>query len=155
MPHSNQGKISCVFNSLKILYLFYYHCPQRDILLPMYTLNHNPKCSRACCKNFTPLLGFPPTQNLLRSPSRAGIAQSVEHLPDLTLTQWQDDRSQFSAPPIPAHRYVEENILAAMLATKRSAGVTPEVNIRECVTHFHQTLIRLPTLALKLRGDII
>ena len=25
--------------------------------------------------------------------------------------------------------------LAAMLAAKRSAGVTPEVNLRECVTH--------------------
>ena len=34
-----------------------------------------------------------------------------------------------------AHRYVEENGLAAMLATKRSAGVTPEVNLRECVAH--------------------
>ena len=34
---------------------------------------------------------------------------------------------------MPAHRYVEENSSAAMLATKRSAGVTPEVNFRECV----------------------
>ena len=34
-----------------------------------------------------------------------------------------------------AHRYVEENSLAAILATKRSAGVTPEVNLRECVRH--------------------
>ena len=33
------------------------------------------------------------------------------------------------------HRYVEVNGLAAMLATKRLAGVAPEVNIRECVTH--------------------
>ena len=33
-----------------------------------------------------------------------------------------------------AHRYVEENGLAAMLATKWSAGVAPEVNLRECVT---------------------
>ena len=32
-----------------------------------------------------------------------------------------------------AHRYVEENSSVA----KRSAGVTPEVNIRECVTHTH------------------
>ena len=30
--------------------------------------------------------------------------------------------------------YVEENGLAATLATKRSAGVAPEVNIREHVT---------------------
>ena len=34
---------------------------------------------------------------------------------------------------MPAHRCVGENGLAAMLATKRLAGVTPEVNIRECV----------------------
>ena len=32
---------------------------------------------------------------------------------------------------MPAHRYVEENSLAAL----RSAGVTPEVNLREHVTH--------------------
>ena len=32
-------------------------------------------------------------------------------------------------------RYVEEIGLAAMLATKRSAGVAPEVNLGECVTH--------------------
>ena len=29
-------------------------------------------------------------------------------------------------------RYVEENGLAAMLTAKRSAGVIPEVNVREC-----------------------
>ena len=32
------------------------------------------------------------------------------------------------------HRYVEEIGLAAMLASKRSAGVTPDLNLRECVT---------------------
>ena len=32
-----------------------------------------------------------------------------------------------------ACRYKEENTLATMLATKRSAGVTPEVNLREHV----------------------
>ena len=31
-------------------------------------------------------------------------------------------------------RYMEEISLAAMLAAKRSAGVTPEVNLRELVT---------------------
>ena len=36
---------------------------------------------------------------------------------------------------MPARRYVEENGSAAMLATKRSAGVTPEVNLRENITH--------------------
>ena len=35
---------------------------------------------------------------------------------------------------MPACRYVEENGLAAMLAANRSAGVTPEVNLREYVT---------------------
>ena len=35
---------------------------------------------------------------------------------------------------MPVHRYVEEIGSAAMLATKRLAGVTPEVNLRECVT---------------------
>ena len=35
---------------------------------------------------------------------------------------------------MPACRYVEENSSAAMLATKRSAGVTPEVNVKEHVT---------------------
>ena len=36
---------------------------------------------------------------------------------------------------MPAHRYMEEKGLATMPATKRSAGVAPEVNLRECVTH--------------------
>ena len=30
------------------------------------------------------------------------------------------------------HRYMEENGSVAMLAAKRSAGLTPEVNLREC-----------------------
>ena len=32
---------------------------------------------------------------------------------------------------------MEEISLAAMLAAKRSAGVTPEVNLKEHVTHTH------------------
>ena len=32
-------------------------------------------------------------------------------------------------------KYVEEIGSAALLAAKRSAGVTPEVNLRQCVTH--------------------
>ena len=36
---------------------------------------------------------------------------------------------------MPAHRYVEEISSAAMLATMKSAGVTPTVNLREYVTH--------------------
>ena len=31
-------------------------------------------------------------------------------------------------------KYVDENGLAAMLAAKRSAGVTPEVNLREPIS---------------------
>ena len=34
---------------------------------------------------------------------------------------------------MPAHRYVEENGLDVMMASKRSPGVAPEVNIRESV----------------------
>ena len=45
----------------------------------------------------------------------------------------QHDRSWFQAPPMPAHRYMVENGLAAMLATKRSGSVTPEMNLREHV----------------------
>ena len=58
---------------------------------------------------------------------------------------------------MPAYRYVEENGSAAMLANKRAAGVTPEVNLKEHVTHISlcQVQIRLPTLALKPRGDVI
>ena len=36
---------------------------------------------------------------------------------------------------MPADKYVEENGLAAMLTKKRSAGVTPKVNLRECVIY--------------------
>ena len=34
---------------------------------------------------------------------------------------------------MPAHRYIEENGLATLLATKRSAGITQEVNLKEYV----------------------
>ena len=36
---------------------------------------------------------------------------------------------------MPAHRYMGENDSAAMLAARRSAGVTPEINLKECVTY--------------------
>ena len=36
---------------------------------------------------------------------------------------------------MPTHMYVEQIGSAAMLAAKWSAGVLPEVNLRECVTH--------------------
>ena len=44
-----------------------------------------------------------------------------------------------------------------MLAVKGSAGVAPEVNLRVNVHHIclRQVQIRLPTLTLKPRGDII
>ena len=44
------------------------------------------------------------------------------------------DRSQFRAPPMPACRYMEDNGSCAMLATKMSAGVTPEMNLMEHIT---------------------
>ena len=48
------------------------------------------------------------------------------------------------------YRYVEEISLVAILATKRMAGVKPEVyHIFLC-----QVQIRLPNLALKPRGDV-
>ena len=34
---------------------------------------------------------------------------------------------------MPARRYVEENGSSAMLATKKSAGVAPEGDLRECL----------------------
>ena len=39
------------------------------------------------------------------------------------------------AQPMPGHRYVEEIWLVAILAAKRSAGVAPEVHLKEYVTH--------------------
>ena len=54
---------------------------------------------------------------------------------------------------MPGSRYVEEIGSAAMLAAKRLADIAPEVNLREYV-HLRQARIRLPTLALKPRGDV-
>ena len=39
----------------------------------------------------------------------------------------------FRASPKPDRKYIEEKGLAAMLATMRSAGAAPEMNLRECV----------------------
>ena len=52
----------------------------------------------------------------------------------VSLCEHLHDRSQFQVAPMPAPRYVEENGLAAILTTKRSAGVLPEVNPRKYVT---------------------
>ena len=54
-----------------------------------------------------------------------------------------------------AHRYVKEIGSAAMLAAKRSAGVTPEVNLREDVTHVPPSCVnKAAHSTLKPRGDI-
>ena len=52
---------------------------------------------------------------------------------------------------MPSCRYVEEIGMAAMLVTKRLAGVTPELNLRECVICMP---LHLPTLALKPKGEV-
>ena len=56
---------------------------------------------------------------------------------------------------MPAHRYVEENGLAAILATKRSAGSHTRGESQGMCNHMPPPgWIRLPTLALKPWGDI-
>ena len=50
-----------------------------------------------------------------------------------------------------AHRYVKQNGSAAMLAAKRSAGVTLEVNLGEHLTHTPLSSANEP---LKPRGDV-
>ena len=58
------------------------------ILLPLpiekyTTINtQNPKCSRACYKNFILLLGCPPTQNLLQSQKTVAVSH---HNPGISL----------------------------------------------------------------------
>ena len=51
------------------------------------------------------------------------------------MRQLWHDRSQFPAPTMPAHKYMEENDFAVILATKRSAGVALETNLKEHVTY--------------------
>ena len=58
--------------------------------------------------------------------SQAGITQ---------LAEYSSVVEKVLIPPMPASSYVEELGLAAMLVTKKSAGVTPEVNLREHVTY--------------------
>ena len=53
------------------------------------------------------------------------------------------------------HKYVDENSSAAMLATKRSAGVTPEVNLRILLCSGEEARKQEIYSALKLRADII
>ena len=58
--------------------------------------------------------------------SQAGIAQSVAHL-------LMEREVSHLTPTNAFAGYVEDIGSAAMLAAKRSAGVAPEVNLRECV----------------------
>ena len=51
-----------------------------------------------------------------------------------------------------ARRYVEENDSAAMVTAKRSAGIAPEVNIREHITYTTQPSVNKG--ALKPRGNV-
>ena len=56
---------------------------------------------------------------------------------------------RFQAPPMPARRYAGEISSAAMLAAKRSAGVAPEVNLKEHITCMPTpSAYKLLTLAL-------
>ena len=50
---------------------------------------------------------------------------------------------------MPAQRYIDENGLVAILATKRSVGVAPEVNLRE-----HVICVAPSSANKKPRGDI-
>ena len=59
---------------------------------------------------------------------RAGIAQLVEHWP----AERQVSRLSHTNIWLPV---CGRDNLAAMLATKRSAGVAPAVNLEECVTY--------------------
>ena len=76
----------------------------------------------------------------------------VERLPGLTL--W--DTGTMEAPPMLGHKYMDDNGLDAILATKRSAVVAPMVNLRVHTSHIClcQLWERLPPLAFKPRGDI-
>ena len=82
---------------------------------------------------------------------RSGIAQPVEHLPH---SRGMIDPG-FKFPQMSACRNVEENGLAAMLATKKLAGLAPLVHIREYITHMPLPSVnKAGNLALKPRGDI-
>ena len=52
------------------------------------------------------------------------------------------------------HKYVDRNGSAAMLTAKRSAGVTPEVNLRNMLHAGEEAQVRESTLALKPREDV-
>ena len=62
--------------------------------------------------------------------SRAGIAQLVVGRASAWSHTMGYHRSWSQAPPMLVCKYMDENGSAAMLAAKRSAGVTPEVNLK-------------------------
>ena len=49
---------------------------------------------------------------------------------------------------MPLYSYVEEIGLAAMLPTKRLAGIAPEMNLKECVKH-----MTLPNMNKAVHSD--
>ena len=59
------------------------------------------------------------------------------------LMEYKNTCTRFRTPPMSARWYVKENGSVTMLAAKRSAGVTPEVNLREPVT-----CIPLPSMTM-------
>ena len=87
--------------------------------------------------------------------SRAGIAQSVERLPCLTL--WGSithNKSQTQAPLMLAGKYVDENSSAAIVGAKRSAGVAPEANLRILLCAFNKACKKGDPLWLWNPGQI-
>ena len=70
------------------------------------------------------------------------VAEWVARLTDM----WEVSRSNL---PLLKHACGE-----AMLATKRSAGVAPEVNLRECITCTPPPSANKAALALKPRGEV-
>ena len=84
-------------------------------------------------------------------PSRDSSVGRASGLPGLTL--WAAAWQLLVSSPTNASQVCGRDGSAAMLAAKRLAGVAPEVNLRECIC-LHQARIRLPTLALKPRGNV-
>ena len=50
-------------------------------------------------------------------------------------------------------KYVDKNGLGAMLAAKRSAGVTPQVNLGECTSRMSLQNVNMAHSGFKPRGD--
>ena len=77
---------------------------------------------------------IPPTMQestLLSQHSSVDRASVLSH----AVRQWHD-RSQTQVPPVLVCKYVDWNGSATMLATKRSASVTPVMNLR-ILLHAH------------------